>query len=152
MVLCAIYTYLFVWRIISWHYAPRNSIIDRLPCTLLSFSSHFEVLRPIFCQLLYDITGPHLQIDRAYQVYFKDNIFFLIEKYLPWPFCPPIKEKTFNHSIYIQNSKLIACLMLQYIRFLPGWSGGEIKFTVNVVLPKRPQTSLNWISKVNNRR
>ena len=49
--------------------------------------------------------------------------FFLIEKYLPWPFCPPIKEKTFNHSIYIQNSKLIACLMLQYIRFLPGWSG-----------------------------
>jgi hypothetical protein len=25
-----------------------------------------------------------------------------------------------------------------YICFLPGWSGAEIKFTVNVALPKRP--------------
>ena len=44
-----------------------------------------------------------------------------------------------NNSQYkYQDSQLLASLMQLYIRFLPGWSGAEIKCTVNVSLPKRP--------------
>ena len=31
--------------------------------------------------------------------------------------------------------------MQRCVRFLPGWSGAEIKFTVRVALPKQPK---NW--------
>ena len=69
-------------------------------------------------QLEYILVGEHY--------YIQDEC-----KKLPWT--PDSYLLTRKHSMYIRTvHKLLAFLMQWYIRTLPGWSGAEIKCTVNV--------------------